>query len=575
MDEQFFFLEYISDSILIQNDVGEIFFANNKGITTLGFEDSKTALQFLNSNDAFNNTLQKFILPDSVLADSSTLDLNQFTDVYDLYLVMANGETELFNFNTKMLNWNGAIVYFSSFKQVPVDKKEDQESTLNKKLIFEILNMLPCAVTVTDFGKGRYLYVNDYMASLFGYKKEEVVGKTALDLNIWVDLHDRESILLELKKMGAVYDHRPFFRDKNGLQIPTSFSAHIIQSQDQPLLVAATFNRTEELEKENALRMSFEKLAEAEQKANQAAMFLTAVLNNIGQGVIVVDHNLNVVDWNETYLKILRYPKGLIKKGVNIREILLRDARVGLFGTGDVVALVQERVERLKVAIQSKEFELDWSLADGSVVELSGRAVADGSFVVTAEDITERRKQANKIYKEAYSDSLTGIANRRAFDIELPEAQQNARRNKTGVILGLLDLDDFKNVNDIHGHAIGDAVLIEAALIIKNSIRDTDLAVRMGGDEFAVIFNDTLDKNIAYERLQNIIKKIIDLTMVGGFSIDIGASAGMCLSELGELNCKDLFIKADEALYLAKKQGKGCVKMEVEAIYTPDKSTHY
>jgi len=561
MNEQLIFLEHISDSILIQNDVGEIFFVNMSGIQALGLEESTSALQYLNANDALNIRFRNLLQPDSVLSESSLSGFSNVAEVYDLELVMPDGDTQSYRFNTKALNWNGSVVYFSSFKRVSGDNTMNQVHLLSQKLMHEILSVLPCAVIVTDFAKGHCMYANSYARSLVGYGNEELLEKAVADINIWADLEDRVNIHHELEQKGAVYDYRLFLRGKDGHRIPTSLNAHVIQSQQQPLLVAAVFDRTEELEKERSLNTSFEKLAESDKKASQATMFLTAVLNNIGQGVVVFDSDLNAVDWNETFLKILHFPDGFMKKGVNIREFFLRDARAGLHGEGDVHDLTDANLALLKAALQNRQFNYDWPLVDGSVVKISVRVISDGSFVVTVEDVTERRNQVGKIYKAAYSDSLTEIANRRAFDIELPEAQRKAKANKTGVILGLVDLDDFKNVNDIYGHAAGDAVLVECSSFIRSSIRETDLAVRLGGDEFAIIFSDTSDKNIALERLQHIVKKIDNMTSVGGCSINIGASAGMCLSKFGEMSDQVLFSKADEALYRAKKQGKGRVKI--------------
>jgi len=562
MKEPYFLLDHVSDAVLIHKGLHHTLFVNRSCVDMLDLSDVNATLEHLNNSDDFfkkiskNNidTLEPFNQDDLDNPDSNFFH-NEFI------LEKSNGDSIWISSNTETIDWQGETAYFTSFKDISTQRKAEQAKKVSQSLLEETLNLLPCAVTVTEFKEGRYVYANDFMLNLMGYTKEEMIGTTALDLDIWADTKDRDEVIAELRSMGSIYDHRQYHKAKDGTLISTSFNAHVIQSQETPLLIAASFDRRDADAKDRDLDKSYQKLEKAEQAAKENHIFLASVLNNIGQGVLVYDRDLNIVAWNELYVEMLGYPRNMFKKGMNISEILLRDARVGLYGKGDINCLAKDRLNIILEGLKGGTFELDWALTNEMIVKLCARYLPDGSLVVTAEDVSEQRRRSSKIRSEAYCDSLTGIANRRAYDVELPESLQKASDNNSGVILGLLDLDNFKNINDTLGHAVGDAVLVEVARIIRHNIRSTDLAVRLGGDEFAVIFNDTQDENIAKVRLETIVNRVFSLDSVDGTSIQLSSSAGMSLSMGGLIDAQNLFVQADEALYTAKKAGKGCVRV--------------
>ena len=153
----------------------------------------------------------------------------------------------------------------------------------------------------------------------------------------------------------------------------------------------------------------------------------------------------------------------------------------------------------------------------------------------------------------AYHDALTGLANRDLF-LEMAVNQMGrARRDQTGVAVLAIDLDHFKPVNDTHGHAMGDRLLQEVALRIISSIRDSDLAARVGGDEFLVLVVPA-DARFAQEVAQRLIDALS--APYEGTKIRVSASIGMALyPEHGE-NMDLLMRRADEALYEAKRAGR-------------------
>ena len=156
----------------------------------------------------------------------------------------------------------------------------------------------------------------------------------------------------------------------------------------------------------------------------------------------------------------------------------------------------------------------------------------------------------------ARSDSLTGLANRRAADETLERMIAQASRSSTPAAVVLLDLDGLKQLNDRHGHQRGDEALVLLGRIISSTIRSSDFAARTGGDEFMIVLADT-----DHDGAINVAEKLraeIERAPIAGVG-RISASLGVAVLPTDASNSDDLLRKADRALYAAKKQGRNCV----------------
>ncbi|MEO1063709.1 MAG: diguanylate cyclase [Actinomycetota bacterium] len=166
--------------------------------------------------------------------------------------------------------------------------------------------------------------------------------------------------------------------------------------------------------------------------------------------------------------------------------------------------------------------------------------------------IEKMREIERRLAHEALHDPLTGLANRTRFSRELAAVTSG---DDAGHALALVDLDDFKQVNDLLGHAAGDQVLIEVAARLRASLRSTDIAARLGGDEFAVLFAPGVEPVRAAERMLGEISLPLE---VHGRPVDIGASVGV-VKVAGQSDSERLLRVADAAMYAAKAAGKGAV----------------
>ncbi len=182
--------------------------------------------------------------------------------------------------------------------------------------------------------------------------------------------------------------------------------------------------------------------------------------------------------------------------------------------------------------------------------------------MIWALDITSHYNQFLEVNKLAKHDALTGLNNRSEMERIVNEHLNN---NQRGALL-MLDLDNFKNVNDTYGHQVGDEVLIMFSNAIQNSISDNDCAGRLGGDEFCIFCNETTDKKELENICQNIINNLRHELSLYEYRCFTTTSIGIAIAEKKyadegvELNFEQLYTRSDKALYLSKNSGKNIYK---------------
>ncbi len=166
-----------------------------------------------------------------------------------------------------------------------------------------------------------------------------------------------------------------------------------------------------------------------------------------------------------------------------------------------------------------------------------------------------RENLENQLSSLSLQDPLTGLPNRRMLMVRLPEAQVRSYRLQTLLVLAVLDLDGFKRLNDLFGHAEGDNLLVWAAAKIQESVRPIDTVARFGGDEFVII----LEHVKSLREAQTILQRIVDGLRVGieksGHRVDISASIGATVYPHDFVDPDALLRHADQAMYDAKRNG--------------------
>lgn len=181
-----------------------------------------------------------------------------------------------------------------------------------------------------------------------------------------------------------------------------------------------------------------------------------------------------------------------------------------------------------------------------------------GWALATFSDISDRKRDELIIQSLAQEDSLTGLVNRRSFDLKLQQALNHSSKEHQMPSLLLLDLDNFKSINDSFGHLAGDEVLISTSSRLKCCVDSDDVVARIGGDEFAII----LAKHKTDAQIEVLCKEIVT-SMAGPFpvksnSIQTGISIGVSRITTNQCTPHELLSSADNGLYQAKRNGRNC-----------------
>ena len=180
-----------------------------------------------------------------------------------------------------------------------------------------------------------------------------------------------------------------------------------------------------------------------------------------------------------------------------------------------------------------------------------------GALVLNTRDITERRVLEDELRERALHDALTGLPNRVLFLERAQQALDRMHRRPAPLVVGFLDLDDFKAVNDTFGHSGGDDMLVQMTRRLLTCVRPGDTLARLGGDEFAVLLEDT-DLDTARVVVERMLSAAAQPMVVSGEQVVVSLSVGLTEASDGIADPDQLLVEADTAMYAAKQRGKHC-----------------
>ncbi len=197
---------------------------------------------------------------------------------------------------------------------------------------------------------------------------------------------------------------------------------------------------------------------------------------------------------------------------------------------------------------------------------------AVSGIIITAQDVTPRVELEQLLRRQAASDELTGLANRRSFDAALAKACSVASRRRSLLGLLLIDLDGFKAVNDTLGHQVGDELLMEVGDRLVDCTRSNEHLARFGGDEFALVVENVVGREELEEAADRLIDAIRVPVQIRDDLIAVEASIGIAFGA-GSISPERLVRRADEALYEAKRGGRGQWRLHGEELREDENST--
>lgn len=442
---------------------------------------------------------------------------------------------------------------------------------INQKLVYiterehlkflTIFETSPDFIIVTEFGSGNIELTNSAFLTELGYKKEEVIGKTTVELGIWEDNSFRDKFIEDINTNKKLSYYEGVFRKKDGSTFFGSLSVSILNLDKKDHIMSMIRDITP-LKEAQAL------LQESEQKYKALAM-------SSASWEAWFDENGKLI-WTNDLIEDLT--------GFTMDESILIDNFLGrLIITDDISNLDETFKTTLKnrtgghaeTRIHHKTEGCKWLLIywrpiydsdkafkgfRTSIVDITERKRAESEIESLATQLKKEKETAEKI---SLTDGMTGLSNRRYLDDQI--ILEYFRMKRTGQLLSIimLDVDFFKLYNDTYGHLQGDECLKNIAKVIKNSVkRATDITARYGGEEFVVLLPDTNDsgaatvaerirQNVELLKMEHISSKIAPIV-----TVSIGIAT---FNKYSDISPEMMIQKADEALYNAKNTGRNRV----------------
>ncbi|MCO6059469.1 PAS domain S-box protein [Pseudomonas sp. MOB-449] len=425
--------------------------------------------------------------------------------------------------------------------------RREQRLAASEEKFVTLFQASPDPICVSRIRDGLFVEINPSFSEVFGWQPEQIVGRSAPDIQFWADPEQRSRLFAELLRDQGLDNVEARFLTRDGRRLTCVVSSRFIRVERQ-LCITTTFRDiTARQQAEAALKASQEKFAKAFHSSPDA---ITITERDTGRYIEV----------NEGFSRLTGYRADEVL-GRTVSEM---NIWAHLTEREHLVDLIKRngRVHHLEMLGQHR---------DGSqkVVEVSVEQIElDGTpcLLLTARDISALKDAQAQIQHLAYHDPLTNLPNRALLTDRLTQQISLLQRHGMRGALLFLDLDHFKHINDSLGHPLGDAVLKMITARLEASVRLEDTVARLGGDEFVVLLTGLDGKRSEVTRqvrgiADKLRKLLAEPMLLEGHRLQVTPSIGIALIPDHGTSPADLLKRADIALYRAKDSGRNAIQI--------------
>jgi len=432
----------------------------------------------------------------------------------------------------------GRVVKIIGALQDLTDWRQAQQQLQKKELEFRRLVETASEGIWTIDTEGKTTFVNKRMADMLGYSPEEMLGKSFLDF-VATDLHSTSLQKLAERNAGVSSVHESALVTRTGQTLWFMASTSPIRDENGNVIgaLAMMTDITERKTVEDKLRQSEQRYRE--------------LVQSLAYGIVVHQSGF-IVFANDAAAQMLQTQSAQDLVGRNVLDFVAPEFRAAVI---DRMKQVNVPGGRVPVA-EEKLIRLDGS---EFIAEISATGILFDNKVATMvmlRDITDRVEAEEKVRFLSQHDALTGLPNRTLLFDRLQQAIALARRHQSAFAVLFLDLDNFKRINDSHGHRVGDLFLKEIAQRISQDLRAIDTVARQGGDEFIILLNELAHPEDAGSIAREICERLAAPVEVQGLLLQASGSIGIAVYPKDGDSAEILLRNADIAMYYAKGRGR-------------------
>jgi len=392
-------------------------------------------------------------------------------------------------------------------------------------------------------------WVNAAITTLLGYTPNEFIGSQVADHIHPDDLTDAIQAAAQLTDASRVYRINVRMSDALGGWVPISISG--VDQTENPAIGGLLLSvRNDEMALETAHTLQ------------ETRRVSDTILQGLTDAVVATDKFGQITIVNLAARNLFTIDPSIPLSQLTVSDFRLLDTDGVVIEEHDhpLTARGEWTGTEMLVATMAGMNHLTVSRSEVST-EIDHQGV-----VVTFHDITQARSDARELRRRARHDQLTGLANRRYLQERLRMLEASTQKHTLAALF--VDIDRFKNVNDVHGHNVGDGVLRATAERLAYQIRDIDILARPGGDEFLVVVVDPHDEQAAIEVAERIRTALARPFEVNGLRLHLTASVGVAMHEENNFDDESIMQRADIALYAAKERGRDRVEVFNQTLAT-------